>query len=190
MNSSTSPSPTEKVFWCSHVVLSFSCYGSSAVTTHEHEGGARGNGPMAGMMKNPYLKRNAWGWETDPQCLRMALNDLYVRYRKPLWIVENGIGWDDQVNEDGTIRDGYRIDYLRKNFEGMRDAVEIDGIPLMGYLMWGCIDLVSISTGEFRKRYGFVYVDAHDDGTGTLERRPKESFGWYKKVIASNGKNL
>lgn len=170
--------------------LSFSCYGSNTVTTHEAGPEARGNGPMAGMVDNPYLERNAWGWATDPQCLRVALNDLYVRYRKPLWIVENGIGWDDQVGEDGCIHDEYRIDYLRRNLAGMRDAVEIDGIPLMGYMMWGCIDLVSISTGEFKKRYGFVYVDAHDDGTGTLERRPKDSFDWYAKVIATNGEDL
>lgn len=170
--------------------LSFSCYGSNAVTTHDGGKEARGNGPHAGMVENPYLERNAWGWATDPQCLRVALNDLYVRYRKPLWIVENGIGWDDKPEADGSIHDDYRIDYLQKNLASMRDAVEIDGIPLIGYLMWGCIDLVSISTGEFKKRYGFVYVDAHDNGEGTLERSLKDSYVWYAKVIATNGEAL
>lgn len=118
------------------------------------------------------------------------MNELYDRYHKPLWIVENGIGWSDEVKADGSIHDGYRIDYLRKNIQSMEDAVELDGVDLMGYTMWGCIDLVSAGTGEMRKRYGFVYVDRDDEGKGTLARSRKDSFYWYKKVIESNGEDL
>jgi 6-phospho-beta-glucosidase len=120
----------------------------------------------------------------------LALNTLYDRYHKPLWIVENGIGWDDQISADGKIHDSYRIEYLQQNLNSMRDAVTIDGVDLMGYTMWGCIDLVSAGTGEMKKRYGFVYVDRDDNGNGTLDRTPKDSFYWYKKVIASNGEDL
>lgn len=168
--------------------LSFSCYGSTTVTTHEVEGNDGGNFMMG--VKNPYLKTNAWGWATDPAVLRIALNTLYDRYRKPLWIVENGIGWADQVSEDGKIHDDYRIEYLQENIASMRDAVTIDGVELMGYTMWGCIDLVSAGTGEMRKRYGFVYVNKDDEGKGDLSRTPKDSFYWYKKVIASQGEDL
>ena len=168
--------------------LSFSCYGGSTITTHNEGNGIGGNFVMG--VENPYLETNAWGWATDPYCLRLTLNKLYDRYRKPLWIVENGIGWSDVVEEDGSIHDDYRIDYLRKNLQSMKDAVEIDGVDLMGYTMWGCIDLVSCGTGEMRKRYGFVYVDRDDEGKGTLARSKKDSFEWYKKVIASNGEDL
>ena len=167
--------------------LSFSCYGSTTVTTHEQEA-VGGNFVMG--VKNPYLETNAWGWATDPACLRLALNTLYDRYHKPLWIVENGIGWNDVKEADGSVHDTYRIDYLRKNIASMRDAVTEDGVDLMGYTMWGCIDLVSAGTGEMRKRYGFVYVDRDDAGNGTLERSKKDSFAWYQKVIASNGEDL
>lgn len=167
--------------------LSFSCYGSTTVTTHEGEG-TGGNFSMG--VKNPYLETNAWGWATDPACLRLALNTLYDRYHKPLWIVENGIGWADVKEADGSVHDSCRIDYLRQNIASMRDAVTIDGVDLMGYTMWGCIDLVSAGTGEMKKRYGFVYVDRDDEGNGTLERSRKDSFYWYKKVIASNGEDL
>lgn len=168
--------------------LSFSCYGSSTTTTHPQENGDSVNFMMG--VKNPYLKTNAWGWPTDPCCLRIALNTLYERYHKPLWIVENGIGWSDVKEADGSVHDSYRIDYLRDNIKSMRDAINIDGIPLMGYTMWGCIDLVSAGTGEMRKRYGFVYVDRDDEGNGTLARSKKDSFEWYKKVIATDGKDL
>lgn len=168
--------------------LSFSCYGSNTVTTHKEEGETAGN-LMQGV-KNPYLKTNAWGWATDPQVLRIALNKLYNRYHKPLWIVENGIGWSDVLTADKKVHDSYRIEYLQKNIAAMRDAVTIDGVDLMGYTMWGCIDLVSAGTGEMKKRYGFVYVDRDDKGNGSLERIPKDSFYWYKKVIASNGSDL
>lgn len=169
--------------------LSFSCYGSSNFTTHDDFSASGGGNAIHGK-KNPYLEANAWGWETDPQCLRIALNHLYDRYHKPLFIVENGIGWADVLEEDHTIHDSYRIDYLRQNIRSMRDAVVIDGIPLLGYTMWGCIDLVSAGTGEMKKRYGFVYVDMDDEGNGTLNRYKKDSFYWYKKVIASDGEDL
>lgn len=169
--------------------LSFSCYGSNTCTSHVDDAEAVG-GNFATGVKNPYLEANAWGWATDPACLRLALNTLYDRYHKPLWIVENGIGWGDVLEEDGSIHDDYRIEYLRQNILSMRDAIDIDGVDLMGYTMWGCIDLVSAGTGEMSKRYGFVYVDRNDEGEGTLERSKKDSFDWYKKVIASNGADL
>lgn len=168
--------------------LSFSCYGSSTVTTQEIEDQSGGNLIMG--MKNPYLETNAWGWSIDPACLRIALNTLYDRYHKPLWIVENGIGWDDQLEDDGSVHDHYRIDYLRQNIKSMDDAINIDGVDLMGYTMWGCIDLISAGTGEMKKRYGFVYVDRDDQGNGTLKRSRKDSFYWYKKMIASDGEDL
>ena len=104
-------------------------------------------------------------------------------------VVENGLGAYDKLEEDGSIQDDYRIDYLRDHIKEMKEAVK-DGVDLMGYTPWGCIDLVSASTGEMAKRYGFIYVEKYDDGTGTLARRKKKSFDWYKEVIASNGENL
>ena len=169
--------------------ISFSCYGSTTRTVHtEGLDGTGGNFAMG--IKNPYLSTNAWGWATDPACLRLALNTLYERYHKPLWVVENGIGWSDVLEEDGTVHDSYRIEYLRQNFASMRDAIELDGVDLMGYTMWGCIDLVSAGTGEMKKRYGFVYVDRDDEGNGSLKRYKKDSFDWYRKVIATNGEDL
>ena len=169
--------------------LAFSCYGSSTYTTHvEKLEEATGNLAMG--VKNPYLKTNEWGWAIDPLCLRLACNTLYDRYHKPLWIVENGIGWNDKIEDDGCIHDNYRISYLRENFQSMHDAIDLDGVEIMGYTMWGCIDLVSASTGEMKKRYGFVYVDADDQGHGTFKRYKKDSFYWYKKVIASNGQDM
>ena len=141
-------------------------------------------------IKNPYLKESEWGWATDPYVLRYALNTLWDRYHKPLWIVENGLGAKDKISEDGKIHDDYRIEYLRENINSMKDAVNIDGIDLLGYEMWGCIYLVSAGTGQMSKRYGFVYVDRDDEGHGTLKRIPKDSFYWYKKVIATNGEDL
>ncbi len=168
--------------------LSFSCYSSSTTTTHNDGESASGN--LLGGVKNPYLKTNDWGWAIDPDVLRIALNQLWDRYHKPLWIVENGIGVNDQIAADGKIHDKERISYLQQNIASMRDAVNLDGIDLMGYTMWGCIDLVSAGTGEMRKRYGFVYVDRDDRGQGSLKRLPKDSFYWYKKVIASDGADL
>lgn len=130
----------------------------------------------------------------DVQCRghypRYALNQMYERYEKPLFIVENGFGAIDKKEEDGSCHDPYRVDYLRAHIEQMKKAIEIDGVDLMGYTPWGCIDCVSFTTGEMKKRYGFIYVDRNNDGSGTLERSKKDSFDWYKKVVASNGEDL
>ena len=171
--------------------LSFSCYGSHVVTCHDDAGapGEGNGGAQEHMVKNPYLATNAWGWATDPQCLRITLNTLFDRYHCDLFCVENGIGWND-VFEDGTVHDSYRIDYMRANIRSMRDAVDFDGIPLMGYLYWGCVDMVSNGEGEMAKRYGQIYVDADNYGNGTFERTRKDSWYWYRDCIASNGDNL
>ena len=141
-------------------------------------------------VKNPYLKASEWGWQIDPLGLRTTLNTLYDRYQKPLFIVENGLGAVDTPDENGYVEDDYRIDYLREHIKAMKDAIELDGVDLLGYTSWGCIDLVSASTGEMKKRYGFIYVDKDYEGIGTLKRTPKKSFYWYKKVIESNGEEL
>ncbi len=170
--------------------LSFSCYGSHTVTTHtENTEKGEGNGGYNMMVANPYLKTNAWGWATDPDCLRITLNTFYNRYHCDLWCVENGIGWNDQF-ENNTVHDDYRIDYMRANIKSMKDAVELDGIPLMGYLYWGCVDMVSNGEGEMAKRYGQIYVDADNYGQGTMQRSLKDSYYWYQKCIASNGEDL
>ena len=122
--------------------------------------------------------------------MRYALNLLYERYQKPLFIVENGFGAIDEIQPDGTIGDDYRIEYLRAHIEEFKKAVLDDGVELIGYTPWGCIDCISFTTGEMKKRYGFIYVDRDNEGRGTLERRKKKSFGWYQKVIASNGEIL
>ncbi|EOL42063.1 6-phospho-beta-glucosidase [Enterococcus phoeniculicola] len=170
--------------------IGFSYYMSSAVNetmTVEETDVVTGN--LLGGVRNPFLEASEWGWQIDPDGLRIALNELYNRYEKPLFIVENGLGAIDTVEEDGQINDDYRIDYLRRHIESMGEAVA-DGVDLMGYTPWGCIDLVSASTGEMSKRYGFVYVDLDDEGNGTLNRSKKKSFDWYKKVIATNGTDL
>ena len=141
-------------------------------------------------LKNPYLEASDWGWQIDPKGLRWTLNEIYDRYRIPMMIVENGLGARDERAADGKFHDSYRIDYLRKHIGQMKLAVEEDGVDLIGYTPWGCIDLVSASTGEMAKRYGFIYVNKFDDGTGDLSRERKDSFDWYKKVIASNGEDL
>ncbi|AVN31938.1 family 1 glycosylhydrolase [Serratia marcescens] len=121
--------------------------------------------------------------------LRITMNMMYDRYQKPLFLVENGLGAQDEITANGEIEDGYRISYLREHIRAMADAIA-DGVPVLGYTTWGCIDLVAASTGEMSKRYGFVYVDRDDQGNGTLARTRKKSFWWYKKVIASNGGDL
>ena len=166
---------------------SFSYYMSNAVSTDPDM--AQSSGNLVGGAKNPYLEASDWGWPIDPDGLRWTLKELYARYRIPLMVVENGLGAFDTVEEDGAIHDDYRIDYLRRHIEAMGQAVE-DGVDLMGYTMWGCIDLVSASTGEMGKRYGFVYVDADDHSQGSFDRARKDSFHWYKKVIATNGEDL
>jgi 6-phospho-beta-glucosidase len=166
----------------------FSYYMSTCVTTHD-DVKERVSGNMVGGVKNPYLKSSDWGWQIDPIGLRYSLNEIYARYGLPMMIVENGLGAYDKLEEDGSIHDPYRIDYLRQHIQQMAEAVE-DGVDLMGYTMWGPIDLVSASTGEMAKRYGFIYVEKYDDGTGSLARRRKDSFFWYKKVIETNGEDL
>ncbi len=137
-------------------------------------------------LSNPYLEANEWGWQIDPQGLRYYLNEVYGRYEVPIMIVENGLGFNDEF-VDNTVHDEYRIDYLRKHIEQMQLAIDEDGVDLIGYTMWGCIDLVSAGTGEMKKRYGFIYVDMDDLGNGSLNRYPKDSFYWYKQVIEANG---
>ena len=168
--------------------IGFSYYNSMVIAAHP-EGEKTGGNQMGGV-KNPYLKTSEWGWPIDPKGLRITLNRLWDKYQKPLMIVENGLGAEDKVEENGEINDDYRIDYLRAHIEQMKKAVEYDGVDLMGYTPWGCIDLVSAGTGEMKKRYGFVYVDMDDKGHGSLNRSKKKSFYWYKKVIASNGEDL
>lgn len=139
-------------------------------------------------VKNPYLKASDWGWQIDPQGLRWELNEGYARYGIPMMVVENGFGAYDKM-ENGRVKDSYRIDYFRDHIQAIKDAID-DGVEVWGYTTWGCIDIVSFGTGEFAKRYGFVYVDRHDDGTGDFKRYKKDSFDWYKKVIKSNGEDL
>ena len=146
------------------------------------------NGNMVKGYQNPYLKKSEWGWQIDPIGLRIVLNRLYARYQKPLFIVENGLGANDILDGD-TIQDDYRIEYLRQHIQAMKEAVE-DGVDLIGYTPWGCIDLVSVSTGEMSKRYGFIYVDLDDQAKGSGRRYRKASFEWYKRVISSNGEIL
>lgn len=165
----------------------FSYYMSNCITVDPNAEATEGN--IGAGFKNPYLEASDWGWQIDPKGLRYALNEIYDRYRIPLMVVENGLGAYDEKDEDGMVHDSYRIDYLRKHIEQMKEAIK-DGVDLMGYTPWGCIDLVSASTGEMAKRYGFIYVNKFDDGTGDLSRERKESFFWYKKVIGSNGKDL
>ena len=169
--------------------LSFSYYMSS-VESADPEVIANAQGNFMGGVKNPYLKASDWGWQIDPTGLRFACNELWDRYHKPLMIVENGMGAQDVLNEDGTCNDPYHIEYLRDHIKEMDKVINEVGIDLIGYTPWGCIDLVSASTGEMHKRYGFIYVDYQDDGTGEGARSRKDSFYWYKKVIASNGTDL
>ena len=165
----------------------FSYYMSMCASSNKED--TKGTGNLVLGIKNPYLKASDWGWQIDPEGLRYTLNEIYDRYQLPIMIVENGLGAYDKKEEDGSINDDYRIDYLRSHIEQMKEAVE-DGVELIGYTPWGCIDLVSASTGEMSKRYGFIYVEKYDDGTGDLSRRKKKSFDWYKKVISTNGDDL
>ena len=148
-----------------------------------------GEGNILGGVNNPYLKASDWGWQIDPKGLRYSLNEIWDRYQLPMMVVENGLGAYDKIEEDGSINDDYRIDYLREHIRQMHEAV-LDGVNLIGYTPWGCIDLVSASTGEYAKRYGFIFVERYDDGTGDFARRKKKSFDWYKKVIETNGEDL
>ncbi|WP_291290685.1 glycoside hydrolase family 1 protein [Enterococcus sp.] len=166
---------------------SFSYYSSYCTTVSEGKELTAGN--LMNGNKNPYLQASEWGWQIDPVGLRYTLNKVYDRYHIPIMIVENGLGAEDIVNQSGEVIDDYRIDYLRKHIIAMKEAIE-DGVELTGYTMWGCIDLISSSTGEMKKRYGFIHVNKENDGSGDLSRTRKKSFYWYKKVIASNGLQL
>ncbi|MBO0475361.1 6-phospho-beta-glucosidase [Enterococcus ureasiticus] len=169
--------------------ISFSYY-SSRVQSTDPAINEQTAGNIFASVKNPYLEASEWGWQIDPLGLRVTMNDLYDRYQKPLFIVENGLGAVDTPDKNGNVIDDYRIDYLAAHIQAMKDAVELDGVDLLGYTTWGCIDLVSAGTGEMKKRYGFIYVDRDNDGNGTLKRSKKKSFDWYKKVIATNGEDL
>ncbi|VYT79530.1 6-phospho-beta-glucosidase [Clostridium tertium] len=144
----------------------------------------------ADVVENPYLKTSDWGWTIDPVGLRFYLNQLYDKYEIPIFIVENGFGAVDVLKEDLTIEDDNRIEYLANHIAEMKKAIEIDGVEVIGYTTWGCIDPISFTTGEMKKRYGFIYVDRENDGSGSLKRYKKKSFDWYKKVIESNGEIL
>lgn len=172
--------------------ISFSYYSSNCQSADPNAGEMTG-GNLSRGLKNPYVKASEWGWQIDPKGLRFTLNKLYDRYQLPLFIVENGLGAVDELitDEHGnkTVNDDYRIKYLNDHLVQVAEAIK-DGVELMGYTSWGCIDVVSASTAELKKRYGYIYVDRNDDGTGTLERYKKKSFDWYKNVIATNGESL
>ncbi|MEZ8783830.1 6-phospho-beta-glucosidase [Vibrio splendidus] len=171
--------------------LGFSYYMSNTLDSSSHQSTEEAmDGGHENSVDNPFIQSSDWGWPIDPTGLRFCLASLYERYEVPLFIVENGFGAVDTIEEDGSINDDYRIAYLGDHIKEMKKAVAIDGVDLMGYTPWGCIDLVSFTTGEMKKRYGFIYVDKHNDQSGSLERKRKKSFEWYKGVIASNGATI
>lgn len=181
--------PGDEEILLQHTVdfISFSYYMTMVANAAEVKKLEKGNFFMG--VKNPYLEASDWGWQVDPKGLRTTLHKMYDRYQLPLFIVENGLGAYDTVEEDGSVNDDYRIDYMRAHIEQMKLAVE-EGVDLLGYTSWGCIDLISAGTSEMSKRYGFIYVDQDDYGNGTLKRSKKKSFDWYKQVIATNGEDL
>lgn len=168
--------------------ISFSYYASRCAAADLKDKTAN-EGNVVRSVKNPHLKASQWGWAIDPLGLRITMNQLYDRYQKPLFIVENGLGAKDELMPDGTVSDPYRIEYLKEHIQSMKEAME-DGVALMGYIAWSGIDLVASSTGEMSKRYGFIYVDRNNAGEGTLRRIRKSSFFWYQQVIRSNGRCL
>ncbi len=172
--------------------VAFSYYCSRCTTADPvlFEKNARPGNAVFKAVVNPHLKSTEWGWQIDPLGLRVTVNTLYDRYQKPLFVVENGLGAVDKLEADGTVHDQYRIEYMRAHLEALRDAVCEDGIPVIGFTSWGCIDLVSASSGEMKKRYGMIYVDKDDKGGGTLARYRKDSFYWYQNVIRTNGEEL
>lgn len=171
--------------------IGFSYYMTDTVdSTAKKDVSSVTDGSGAYSVGNPYIKVSDWGWGIDPVGLRYALNQMYERYEKPLFIVENGFGAIDKKEEDGSCHDPYRIDYLKAHIAEMKKAVGEDGVDLIGYTPWGCIDCVSFTTGEMKKRYGFIYVDRDDEGNGTLKRSKKDSFAWYQKVMETNGEVL
>ncbi len=154
-----------------------------------HTDGVFSKGNIFTGFENPYLEKSEWGWQIDPLGLKYYMHFIYDRYNIPLLIIENGLGAIDKIEEDGSIHDNYRIDYLREHISAMKEAVN-EGVDLIGYTTWGGIDLISASTGQIEKRYGMIYVDVNDKGEGTYNRLKKDSFYWYKKVIESNGEDL
>lgn len=169
--------------------IAFSYY-NSLTQTGSRERAEKAKGNVVIGIVNSYLPSNEWGWQIDPMGLRLSMRYLYDRYQKPLFVVENGLGASDVLETDGSVHDPYRIDYLRRHIESLKAAICEDGIPAIGYTMWSCIDQVSSSTGEMKKRYGLIYVDRDDQGNGTLARTPKDSFYWYQHVIETNGEEL
>lgn len=169
--------------------IGFSYYASRCTSADPEILKDQTEGNVFGSVTNPYLKTSEWGWTIDPKGLRITANQLHDRYQKPLFIVENGLGAVDIPEEDGSINDDYRIDYLQQHFVEMAEAIK-DGVEILGYTSWGPIDIVSASTGEMKKRYGYIYVDRDNEGNGTLDRKKKKSFDWYKQVIKTNGSNL
>ena len=168
--------------------ISFSYYTSHVAGDAKKHETSEGN--MVTSLVNPNLERSEWGWQIDPLGFRITLNELFDRYQKPLFVVENGLGAIDQPDEDGYVEDDYRIKYLSDHIQAMKDAIELDGVDVLGYTSWAPIDLVSASTGEMSKRYGYIYVDRNDEGNGSLDRIKKKSFYWYQKVIETNGEDL
>lgn len=169
--------------------IAFSYY-NSLTQTSSRERAKQAKGNVVVGIVNSHLKANEWGWQIDPLGLRLSMRYLYDRYQKPLFVVENGLGATDTLEADGSVHDPYRIDYLRNHLHELKAAILEDGIPTIGYTMWSCIDLISSSTGEMKKRYGLIYVDRDDQGNGTLARTPKDSFYWYQHVIETNGEEL
>ncbi len=165
--------------------VSFSYYQSSVASVEEKEKTA---GNLVVTTKNPYLEATEWGWQIDPVGLRVTLNRIYDRYQKPVFISENGLGYRDVLQADRTVHDTYRIDYLKKHFEQIKEAQK-DGVDILGYIMWGIIDIVSAGSCEMEKRYGVVYVDADNQGCGTYERIKKDSFYWYQQFIRGEREN-
>ncbi|NOH60487.1 6-phospho-beta-glucosidase [Vibrio sp. RE88] len=180
------PGDVEELASASVDFISFSYYASGCASADPKQ---KEVGNIVDSVPNPYLEKSQWGWLIDPKGLRILLNFLYDRYQKPLFIVENGLGARDEINADGEIEDDYRIAYLNDHLVQAREAV-LDGVELMGFTSWGPIDLVANSTAEMSKRYGYIYVDRHDDGSGTLERKRKKSFFWYQDVIRTHGASL
>ncbi|SET47007.1 6-phospho-beta-glucosidase [Oceanobacillus limi] len=169
--------------------IGFSYYSSRLTSTDPKVQENTTSGNVFGSISNPYLEKSEWGWTIDPKGFRITANQLYDRYQKPLFVVENGLGAVDELDSDGQVSDDYRIEYLRAHMKEMREAVN-DGVDIIGYTSWGPIDIVSASTGEMKKRYGYIYVDRDNEGKGSFNRRKKKSFDWYKQVIESNGENL
>lgn len=172
--------------------LGFSYYMSTAVNSEVENAPTENitNGGLPNSVENPYIKSSDWGWAIDPTGLRYTLNRLYDRYQIPLFIVENGFGAIDTLEDDGVIHDQDRIEYLRAHIEALEKAVTYDGVDLLGYTPWGIIDIVSFTTGEMKKRYGMIYVDRDNEGKGSMKRYKKDSFNWYKRVIQTNGEEL